>query len=362
MKLLKEICEKAISSKEIFKMIDRINIVDKNENVSNFKEIINSEMCETFGFDDYKDLPLFNKFKQNVFLDSFLGNKKYEMFFKKLPYEAKKEKIDEYFNHSSFLLFSLVYFYKEGQKIVAFKDKSLLEQFENTKIDTLKFQDLNIFLDYFYLSVEKSINKVYVDGIFIQNQKDVIELVILIKRNGFLNQIQCVIKKNGNIEDSLKSTIEEFQAVVSEMKEGEIKNSYEKEIPDDMEIISYSFKMVINSIMFFNLVKVKNNKNYTIIDEDKTSNIALLKNDKTYSKRNANSNYTYYFKNNSEENNEFLKSNKERKITHRFVVSGHYRKQSCGERNNPKHKIIWIEPFIKGSKNAIINKNKAIII
>lgn len=357
MKLLKFLKEKVIENQEIFKVIKELMICDSNGNEVDFRKVNNSEKNFTIVYNGEKP-NLINRIYQNFSYSILYKNTNLISTLNKLSYEERKANMFETLKGNAQTLQALVFFIKEGQKIISLNNSSLIEQFRNTKIDNINFQDINFFLDFFYISVETTIDDVYIDGIFIENQKDSLELKIIYLKKEYsgnkvfetIGSLQCVIKKEGKVEDSFKNTMEEFKKInEAQASLNYISTDIEKENMKDKAIIEFSFKICINTILFFNQIKDKSNSNYEVSEIDGTLSQDKIKDDKNYSKYISNTNYNYYLKNNSKQSKDLTNYEKSRKITQQFIVSGHYRKQPYGNKaEEQKYKIIWIEPYLKG--------------
>ncbi len=374
MKKLKLLRELLIPNNDIYDFLLNLKIVDKNKIPVDFREQKNSERGEnSFLFETSKN-HFMNNVVQNTVCYVYNEDKKQLDNLKKLPYEDRKSLASRVMNDSySIMLRSFITFLQEGQRVVSIKNKELFEQFENTSIKNLNFQDLQIFLDSFYLSIEKTICGVYVDGMFFENEKDCFNITLLLKRQGDKSNEVLIgaLYKHNDIETAIKVSIDELGfhcgSKLLECEDAQLrevlKRRFEKESFEDAEILKYTYKLLVNVLMFFGTVKTKEYPFYEIKEEDKRVPVSSSsKKDKYSASKVANSNYYYYLSSNSKQNHEFKLSENHRKINKMFVVTGHYRKQPIGIRENPEHKIIWIEPFLKGISGAIDNKLRTTII
>lgn len=371
MKLLKHLKQTIIENNQIFNVIQNCKIVDKDGNESDFRHLNNAEKNLFLTHED-KDMNLVNRIHQNSFYASLYNNTAAISYFKKLNYEERLAKIHERITQSNYYLSSFYFFIKEGQKVISLEKSTILEQFSNTKIDNINFQDIKFFLDFFYISIEKTINNIYVDGIFVENQKDSLELNVLylkkidaVSINATIETLQCIIKKEGSVESSLNDTIKDILElnVIFAQSNPNYNIDLEKENNNDKAIIEFAFKICINTILFFNQVRDNSNSNYEISVVDGTLNQNKIKNNKDYPKYISNTNYNYYLKNNSKQNKDMSLNGNSRKITQQFIVSGHYRKQPYGTKaEEQKYRIIWIEPYLKGIEYESANTIKNTIL
>jgi hypothetical protein len=371
MRTFKKLKEYIIQDEESFEFLLNLKLVDKDLNPVDFRTQDNKDKSRnSFYFPTNKSY-LLNNIVQNLLYYVFDNNPKIQKKLMSLHYEERKDLANTTMEDSySRLLHTFSTFVQEGQKVISIKNKELLEQFENTSVKNLKFQDFNIFLDSFFFSLEKKFGNTYVDGFFVQNENDCFEIIFLIKRdtenaNELMNA--CLYKKysiEGALERALlelnEHCVDKLNNITQEGLKNTIQDRMIREEKDDTDILEYSFNLLINVLMFFNTQRKKENPHYEIKEDNKTfSNFP--KKDRYLTAKVSSSNYYYYLSSNSKQNKEFQVSQKERKIKNMFIVSGHYRKQPIGSREEVEYKTIWIEPFLKG-EGVIENKIKNTII
>lgn len=270
-------------------------------------------------------------------------------------------------------------FMHNDQRVVKFANTALKEQLENTDIKDLMFDDLPLFYDSFYISIEKNFeieeDKIYVDGIMVTNFKDSLKICapVLEYHNEYkdkygdvtaLNFYTVSIIKGDNIESSIKEAINKcFQTNedgFNMLKESSFLDDIDKKKDqlnnNDSMIMNYISKMAINTIFFHNAAKSKKNSLFTVESKDERlkDSFPLHKTNKAvkkFSKKISDANYYYILKNSSQQNISIEESQKRGPIKKQFYVSGHYRKQPIGKRDQEErqNKIIWIQSYIKGT-------------
>lgn len=251
-------------------------------------------------------------------------------------------------------------FYYTGQKIIKVKNESLIFQLENTDITKLRYEDIKIPFDFFYVDITRNIeNIITIDGAFVNKEDGYLSLEVLFESKIYNRMVMTIILDNekdieSSIKDSIKHYLEEVK--LQEKDENATFDYYENIITI---LFNYTTKIVLNLIVFYNMiVNNKGNKSYFLEEKNTT-----IKNNITVNKKNisyiADANYYYILSNNSYNNQkieEELKAKK--KIEKQFLVSGHMRKQPYGKKGEIYYKNIWIEPYLKGLDYNIDNKMK----
>jgi hypothetical protein len=247
-----------------------------------------------------------------------------------------------------------------GQKVIKVGSHSLLNQLENTKIqESINASDVTIPHDVFYVSLEQSFNKdtLYIDGAFIEKFEDGGFMINpLFRFKDRFDYVPFIFNEDESIYAVIKKTCSDF---CKSLIDADIENIFKQAISNILRIIIYH-NIVSNKDNILYEMEIINKENYQIMEDVKH----LTKNKiKKHLKQIADSNYYYVLKNNSTKCLNIEKElNSGKKIEKQFMVSGHYRKQPFGIRENIKYKIIWIEPYIKGIYFEKENKMKIIVI
>lgn len=304
----------------------------------------------------------------------------------KLNSMNNSEHLKDAARHKANVIFNKLFaFYKYGQKIISFKNEAIKQQMENTRVDKLCFKDFKVPLELSYLSIESkiktdfipheqdirnmdiNISDIYIDGCFIVEYKNSIEFTVLFNRFGMeMDFLRVLLSKEDNVETAIQKALDSFDKFDKQQADKMKSNNLFKDEKrsEASQILNYSLRIAVNTILFFNAV---DESDTTIMSIEKIDNtIAKDKNSKKntkYSKKASFANYNYILSNKSDKNQKLNNEiNSKRKIDKQFYVSGHYRKQPIGDKNNPEYKIIWIEPYIKGLDYKIEDKAKITII
>lgn len=362
MKQLLKIKKEIFSSKKAFAFFDNFSMYDKNGNIVNgFNKVTVEEK--------YYDYSIIEKDKEVIysFVYSLLNKDIQEELKVLTDYKLKESFFMDFFKKTSEIFLCLFYFYKESQKIIAYKNEAIKYQIQNTDVSKIEFKNFNIPLDFFYLSIEDNIGKYYIDGVFVENLVDALELTILFMgEDSLCKYIKVDLFKKGFVTDSIEKSLKILNSQNETIFDnGDLEKKLEEEYKDKI-IVNHVVKIVVNTMIFFDTFHRTNNLLYFVEEKDETISIKNLKTEKGIkkkSKKYSESNYYFYLGSNSNKNKDINDSIKKgKKIEKQFLVTGHYRKQPVGERDSSKFKVIWIEPYLKGRNYKMDNKIHTTVI
>lgn len=370
MRILKQIKRRIYESDELSYASENGEVLDKNENPAVNTEINQLDKKIYFPYKKSK-----RDYMESLFSVAFkmVFNKDHNDFD-----DLRKMNIAESIIETGSQMMQFFHdFIQNDQRVVRFSNDALREQLENTELKDLKFTDLPMFFNVFYISVEKTVegpeDGYYIDGIMVTNFKDSIKVCAPIiesnKEYGIssLNFYTVSITKGDKIETSIKEAIskcinlnEEGFEKFPEMRNDEsMMNKKESNDTMDKIIMNYISKMAINTIFFYNAAKTNKDSLFEISANDerfketfpvhKTNKAA-----KKFSKKVSDANFYYILKNNSEKNRNIEGMSKRGPIGKQFYVTGHYRHQPFGPKNTEgdeerKTRLVWIETYLKGT-------------